>query len=110
MNDSVRRIKIRLYANPSDPPATNRARGRKKRILGSVTVGYKWRNRVSITAVRRLRFPINIHVLMSNVEIEDKLSSVLKTLRTIRMAEITRIILFFIILHFLNPVLDPPKF
>lgn len=75
-----------------------------------MTVEYKWRNRVSITAVRRLRFPINIHVLMSNVEIEDKLSSVLKTLRTIRMAEITRIILFFIILHFLNPVLDPLNF
>lgn len=66
-----------------------------ERILGSVTVGYKWRNRVSITAVRRLRFPINIHVLMSNVEIEDRLSLRLKTLRTIRATEIkTRIIIY----------------
>lgn len=41
--------------------------------LRTATVAYKWRNRVSITAKRRLHFPINIHVLMSNAEIEDGL-------------------------------------
>lgn len=35
------------------------------------TVAFKWRNRVSITAERRLHFLINIHVLMSNAEIEE---------------------------------------
>lgn len=105
LNGSVCRIKIPCTLIQAIHQPRTKLVGERKRILGSVTVGYKWRNRVSITAVRRLRFPINIHVLMSNVEIEDRLSLLLKTLRTIRAAEITHIILFFIILHFLNPVI-----
>lgn len=94
LNGSVCRIKI-SYIFTLIQAIHQRIELLGERIFGSVTVGYKWRNRVSITAVRRLRFPINIHVLMSNVEIKDRLSLRPKTLRIIRATEIkTRIIIY----------------
>lgn len=86
-----------MYANPSDPPATNKARGRKKENpwIGDCRVQME----KSCFNYCGTSTSIPDKYSRLNVEIEDRLSLPFKTLRTIRAAEITRIVLLF----FYNP-------